>query len=123
MLAATQEWLSSLLGAGVMFGGIGYAVGQFFSQRRKSISDSLSTALDEVAAVSLRADRLEEEMHKQATEMAGLRQENGILRGLVTGNAPLLEALSSAKGELEALLRTEHEKTRTLIESIKAGGA
>lgn len=115
------NWLSLTLGAGAILGGVGYALGQFISARRKGVADSLATALDEIRIARDRIARLEAEMHHQAEETAALRAENAILRGLVSGAAPILEAIEKARTEMEELIRAEHEKTRVLIETIMGG--
>lgn len=113
-----NDIISAALGVGALFGGIGYAVGQFLSSRRRGVADSLATALDEVKAISLRADRFEDELHRQAQDMAELRAENVTLRSLLTGGEPILRALEKAKAEVEAFATAEHDKTRALIERI-----
>jgi hypothetical protein len=100
-------------------GGIAYAIGQVVSSRRKSVSDALAIALNEVAAIRLRADRFEEELHLQAQQMAELRAENITLRSLITGGEPVLHAIDRTRVELEEMARAEHEKTRAMIARIR----
>src|SRR4030065_486848 len=92
MIAAVvppDNWVSFILAAGLILGGIGYALGTFSTSRRKGVGESLRTALDEVEAMKLRADRLENEVadlrkaiddnHKVIEK---LRKENEILRSV-----------------------------------------
>lgn len=110
---------SIVLSTGAVLGGIGYAVGQFISARRKGIADSLGTALDEIEVIKARAARLETELFKQAQEMGELKGENATLRSVLGGGSAVIEALTSAKRELEVYIVAEHEKTRALIERIR----
>lgn len=110
---------SASLSAAVLIAGISYALGQFFAGRRKGLAEALETALNEVRAVQLRADRLEDEMHRMAQEMAEVKQENVVLRGVVTGGKPVVDAIDKAKADLAKLTEAEHEKTRRAIEAIR----
>lgn len=113
--------LDSILGIGAIVGGFGYAAGSFLTSRRRGIGESLQTALGEIQAERSRGDRLESEMHRMAQDMAELRAENVTLRNLLTGGQPLLDALERTKREVEDFARTEHERTRALIEQIRGG--
>jgi nanoRNase/pAp phosphatase (c-di-AMP/oligoRNAs hydrolase) len=119
MIAAGLFDNSAALTAAVLFAGITYATGQFLAGRRKGVTEALETALNEVRAITIRADRLEDEMHRMATEMAEVKQENVILRGLVTGGQPAVDAIDRAKAELTKITELEHEKTRRAIEAIR----
>lgn len=111
--------LSLVLGAGAILGGIGYAVGQFLSSRRKGVSDSLATALNEIAALNTRATRLESLLSDQAAELAAVKQENALLRTLVTGGEPVIAEIDKRAHELKEFARAEHEKTRAAIMAIR----
>ena len=115
---APKDWLTYMLGAGAALGGIGYALGQFVSSRRKGISDSLDIALQEVEAIKLRALRYEEELKELRAELDTMRTENKTLRDLLVGGAPFVNTLETSIKEavghhtavvIEAI-RTEFEK-------------
>jgi archaellum component FlaC len=116
---STPDILNLVLGVGVVLGGIGYAVGQFFSARRKGVSDSLATALNEISALNSRAERLEKLAASQASEMANLKSENALLRNLVTGGQPVIDEVDKRAAELKEFARKEHEKTRAAIAAIR----
>lgn len=113
------DTLNTIIGAGAILGGIGYAVGQFLSSRRKGVADSLATALNEITALNQRADRLEEQLTDQSAEVTNLKQENMLLRSLVTGGQPILDEIDRRAEELKEFARAEHEKTRQVIAQIR----
>lgn len=119
MLAAAGDILSWALGAGALVGGLGYAAGQFVSSRRRALSDSLSTALNEVTAYQNKTNRLESELSEVKTEMQQLRNANQVLQQSIASGvhiAPAIEAAMSAiRVELATIAEREHEKTRALI--------
>lgn len=84
-------FIALVTAVGLVLSGVGYSLGVFLSSRRKGVADSLETALNEVTAMRLRADRLAEELanlRKQHDEeltalrrrMAILEAENNTLR-------------------------------------------
>ena len=83
----------------VILGGIGYAAGQFFSQRRRGQSDALSVALQEVEAVRNRASRLEKELFEVHGLITKLQLENETLRGVILDSEGVAKALKGALAE------------------------
>ena len=78
-----QGTLNVILIVGVIVAGIGYAAGQFLTQRRKGASDALGVALDEIAALTVRADRLAADVRDLSAQLTAVRAENQTLRGLI----------------------------------------
>lgn len=130
MYAAAEptNWLTLLIAIGAILGGMGYATGQFLSSRRKGVADALSTALDEVAAMRLRGDRLHEEMAamkaKYDAEMGALRarltaleQENHTLRETLRSGGALAPEFRDTMFEL---LHQHEEKTDTYLTALEA---
>lgn len=113
------EIASGALAFGAVLGGVGYAVGQFFSSRRKGLADTLATSLSEIDLLSRVVHRLEAEMHIQATELGALKAENATLRSAVGGGEPVIRRMEQAKAEIEAFAHAEHEKTRELILRVR----
>lgn len=95
--------LNIVLVLGVVLGGIGYAMGQFLSQRRKGAGEALSVALQEVSALKIRADRLAYELEQVRTDMRKLHAENQTLRNLLSGGTFLAE-------QIRVLIQEEVEK-------------
>jgi hypothetical protein len=118
-------WLSFALGAGALLGGIGYAAGQFVSSRRRALSDSLNTALNELTAMKTRADRLDEEVQVLRAEVEQLRQANALLRqAIATGDhiAPAIEAaFKNIVTDVANVASKEHAETRKLIRELVEG--
>jgi predicted nuclease with TOPRIM domain len=83
----------------VILGGLGYASGQFFSQRRKGQSDALSVALQEVEALRGRATRLESELQEVHSEIEKLRVANETLRNVVVNAEHIDKAVRTALAE------------------------
>lgn len=77
--------LNLVVVVGVILAGIGYAVGQFWSQRRRGQSDALQVALDEIQALQVRADRQSREISELRARVAELSAENVTLRSLIRG--------------------------------------
>lgn len=100
---STDEIINWVLVVGVIVGGIGYAVGQFTSQKRRGQSDALDIALKEIEALRIRAERQEDDMRKMHLEVTKLRAENESLRSLLTGGTFLAE-------QLRVLIAEEVEK-------------
>lgn len=80
MLATAQDTLNGFFGIGAAVGGIGYMLGQFFSSRKKGTGESLNIALNEVAAVKTKADRLEKDVVALQGQVHALEKENITLR-------------------------------------------
>ena len=78
-----QGTLNVILIVGVIVAGIGYAAGQFLTQRRKGAADALGVALDEIAALTVRADRLAADVRDLSAQLTAVRAENQTLRGLI----------------------------------------
>lgn len=116
------ELLSVLLTAGAVTGGVGYAIGQFFSSRRKGVQDSLKTALDEVDVAKVRADRLAILASEKADELAAVRMENQTLKDVLTSGstvAPeIVRGIENALARGMALVQAEHEKTRAAFREL-----
>lgn len=87
--------LQIVLAIGVIVGGLGYAVGQFMSQRRKGGSDALTTAIEEVQAIRIRTDRLEREVGELQEANLRLASENKTMRELLQGGTFLAEQLQN----------------------------
>jgi hypothetical protein len=122
MLAFTGEAaVSIIIGVGTVLGGVGYAVGQFMSSRRKGLQESLAVAVSEITVLNGKLQRMETEMHRQADEVALLKAENVTLRSVISGNGGFEQMIDEKKAELEAFARNEHEKTRALIREILRG--
>lgn len=94
-----NNWLTGALTAGAILGGIGYAIGQLFSSRRKGISDSLETAISEISILRGKDERRELEMHDLRGELVKMRAENQILKDLLVGGAPFINALEQSVQE------------------------
>jgi hypothetical protein len=109
-----ETLLSRIFAAAMIIGGIGYAVGQFFSQRAKGSSDALSVAMGEIAALQVRADRQGTELADLGTEVLKLRTENESLRSLLTGGTFLAE-------QIRVLVADEVEKGAHLTASLVKG--
>lgn len=106
-----------------MLGGIGYAIGQFFSSRRKGISDSLRTALDEVAAEKLARERLAVLAQEKATDLATAKAEVVTLRNALSSGAKaapeIIKAINDSMQLVMKVVREEQEKTRAAIATLK----
>lgn len=118
MLGAVTD-IADWATVGIILGGVGYAAGQFFSSRRRAVSDSLKTALDEVEANKLRAGRLAEVAAEKSSELAEVKLENQSLRSiLVSGGAvsqDIVAAIDRSLEETKVFVHAEHEKTRAAI--------
>lgn len=79
----SQEILNFVLAMGAIVGGIAYATGQWIGAKRRGAADALGIAMQEVAAIKLRVDRMEKENTALKLEVDKLRQENELLRGLL----------------------------------------
>lgn len=117
--------LSYALGFGALVGGIGYAVGQYFSSRRRGVSDSLKTALDEVEVGKVRGDRLSILLAEKTDELSQAKMENHTLRTTLTSGAAvapaILEALNAALTDAKKFAHDEHERTRKAIQEALNG--
>lgn len=120
---SSAEFISLAIGTATVLGGIGYAIGQFISARRKGLAESLQTAVAEIAVLNGVVTRLEQELHRQADELARVKAENTTLRSVVTGVTPSVISLIEEKAaEMREFARSEHEKTRRLIKEVRNGG-
>lgn len=122
-MASTQDIVNTTLGGAAILAGVGYALGQFFSSRKKGTSDSLATALDEIAIQKERSQRLAEVATLKTAELSEKQQEIAILKNLIsTGSEKnLSDALEAAVSDCMKTMHTEHEKTRELIELLRSG--
>lgn len=84
---------------GVILGGIGYAAGQFLSQRRKGAGEALAVALDEIKAVQTKADRLTREVEQMRGELTRLEAENRTLRNVLAGGTFLADQIKLVIGQ------------------------
>jgi len=122
MEATTQDWVNTALGAGALMGGVGYAIGQFFSSRRRGLSETLKTALDEIEAEKLAKERAAKTAMEKADELAATKLEVSALRNALTQGggealtAEIIKAIGASTREIKALLREEHAKLRELLE-------
>jgi hypothetical protein len=107
--------LETIIGIGVMVGGISYAIGMIISSRKKGTGDALGIAIDEIEVVKGRADRLEKELIAVQAEVHALQKENDILRQLLVTRSDLDERLIA---KLEESLG---KQTRRLVEVIREG--
>ena len=108
--------LNTLLIIGVILGGIGYAVGQFASQRRKGQSDALQVALSEIDALRVRAERQQDELTKLREDVARLHAENVTLREVLSGGTFLAE-------QIRTLIAEEVEKgAHAVVNLLEARG-
>jgi hypothetical protein len=111
-----QSALNVILVIGVILGGVGYALGTFVSQKRKGTAEALGVALDEIAALRVKAERQDQELLVMRGELAALRAENETLRSLLTGGTFLAE-------QIRTLLAEEIEKgVRMTAALIRQGG-
>lgn len=85
--------INVVLVLGVILGGIGYAVGQFTSQRRKGQSEALTVALGEIDALRVRAERQDREVMALRTDVDRLTVENESFRSLLTDGTFLAEQI------------------------------
>jgi hypothetical protein len=102
-----------ILTIGVIIGGIAYFVGQVVSSRKKGAGDALRIALDEVAAVKIRADRFEKELVAVQAQVHSLEKENGTLRELLVSRDGLDEKLTTA------LQDALEKQTRRLVDVMR----
>lgn len=119
-----RDFITLIALIGVVLGGLGYAAGVFLSSRRRGVSDALSTALDEVAAMRLRADRLAEEVanlrKKHDDELGQMRErltmlesENRVLRETLQTGIKLAPEFQQVIVEQ---LRLHEERSETLVD-------
>lgn len=80
-----QPLLNTIVLVGVIIAGLGYALGQFWAQRRRGTADALQVALDEISALQVRADRQQREIADLRVRVGELTQENQTLRSLIRG--------------------------------------
>jgi len=117
---AIEGILSYAIIAGVILGGIGYAIGQFTSQRRKGQNDSFELALKEIEVLRQRSDRQDTEMRALHKEMNALRSENEVLRGLLNG-------ATFQADQFRAVVREEVEfgvrEIAAFVRPIRPGGS
>jgi hypothetical protein len=107
--------LETILGFGVMVGGISYAIGMVISSRKKGTGDALGIAIDEIEVMKGRADRLEKELIAVQGEVHALQKENDVLRQLLVTRSDLDErlitkledALGKQTTKLVAVMREE----------------
>ena len=95
----TQGILNWILVVGIIVGGIGYAIGQFSSQKRRGQSDALDVALKEIEALRVRAERQDAEIKQMHMEITKLRAENESFRALLTGGTFLAEQIRTLIAE------------------------
>ena len=111
-----DTFLSRLFAVALIIGGVGYATGQFFSQRSKGRSDALNVAMGEIAALQVRADRQGAELVELQATVVKVKAENESLRSLLTGGTFLAE-------QIRTLVADEVEKgahlTATLLREAK----
>ena len=103
--------LSRLFAVALIIGGVGYATGQFFSQRSKGRSDALNVAMGEIAALQIRADRQGREITQLTAEVVKVQAENESLRSLLTGGSFLAE-------QIRVLVADEVEKGAHLTAAL-----
>jgi hypothetical protein len=109
--------LETIIGIGVMVGGISYAVGMIISSRKKGTGDALSIALDEIEVMKGRADRLEKDLVAVQAELHALQKENETLRQLLITRGDLDDKLVAKLDE--ALGR----QTRRLVDVLRENRA
>jgi hypothetical protein len=83
--------LNYILVIGVIVAGTGYALGQFFSARRRGMGDSLDVAMHEIEALRVRDERRRVEVEELRSEVGMLRAENDSFRSLLTGGTFLAD--------------------------------
>ena len=106
-----SDILSRILAIAMIVGGIGYATGQFFSQRAKGRSDALTVAMGEIAALQVRADRQGAELGELQATVVKVKAENESLRSLLTGGTFLAE-------QIRTLVADEVEKGAHLTAAL-----
>lgn len=112
----TQVWVNTALGAGALLGGVGYALGQFVSSRRKGLGDSLKTALDEIEVERVARERLARLAVEKADELAATKLENSTLRSALSTQGgkelagAIIDHLTASTAELKKFIHEEHER-------------
>lgn len=96
--------LNLILVLGVILGGVGYAFGQFTSQRRRGQSDALDVALKEIDALRVRSERQDRELATMRTEVLRLGAENDSFRTLLVGATPTEAIRMVVAAEVDRIL-------------------
>lgn len=115
--------LDTVLAVGFIVAGVSYAVAQFFSGRRKGLSEAMTTLGEELKISNAKCSRLEEELFKQTQTLAECKAEAITMRSLLVGGRDMTDNVEQiardAVKTLEKFSRDEHEKTRRLIREIE----
>lgn len=113
--ASAGDIINFAIAVGALLGGIGYAVGQLLSSRKKGQSEALRIAVEEVEAIKIRADRLEKELASVQTEIQELRKENAILRSVISSRGDLETKL------VQAIEDSVDRQTKRLVNVLREG--
>lgn len=123
MLAVeANAWINTAIGIGVLLGGVGYAVGQFYGSRSKGQSDALDTALNEIAAEKIAKERLALIATEKTADLGAARAEVVTLRAVLASGATaapeIIEKIDQALAACTRVMIAEQEKTRKVIQDL-----